>query len=69
MSSIPKFAALPMLGDTGQRSAWGVFGDRDELGTGGQAGLIAELSETIEDVEEFLTLQGLRMIFERNRKG
>jgi hypothetical protein len=33
MSSIPKFADLPMLGDTGQRSAWGVFGDRDELGT------------------------------------
>jgi len=33
MSSIPKFADLPTLGDTGQRSAWGVFGDRDELGT------------------------------------
>ncbi len=39
------------------------------IGTGGQAGLIAQESETIEEVEEFLTLQGLRLIFDRNRKG
>ncbi|MBN2031947.1 MAG: type III pantothenate kinase [Deltaproteobacteria bacterium] len=41
--------------------------DLTVIATGGLAPLIFDLSETIEHVEEFLTLQGLMLIFERNR--
>jgi len=37
------------------------------IATGGLAKLIAEESSTIDKVESFLTLDGLRIIYEKNR--
>jgi type III pantothenate kinase len=43
--------------------------DARVIATGGLAHLIASEAETIERVEPYLTLEGLRLIFERNRDG
>jgi type III pantothenate kinase len=43
-------------------------GDARVLATGGLANLIATEAKSIERVEPFLTLEGLQLIFERNRE-
>ncbi len=43
------------------------LGEPNFVATGGLAHLIAPLSTTIEHVEPFLTLHGLRIVYERNR--
>lgn len=39
------------------------------IATGGLAGLIAPESTTIEEVDEYLTLDGLRILYQRNRES
>ena len=39
------------------------------IATGGLAPLICNVSETIDHVEEFLTLEGLMKIFDRNKSA
>ncbi len=39
------------------------------VATGGLAGLMEGESETIEETNEFLTLEGLKIIYGRNQKG
>ena len=41
--------------------------DAKVVATGGLAGRVASESDSIERVEPFLTLEGLRLIFEKNR--
>ena len=38
------------------------------IATGGLAPLIAVESKSLEEVDEFLTLEGLRLLYELNRK-
>ena len=43
-------------------------GEATVIATGGLARLISEHAETIDHVDSFLTLEGLRLIYERNQK-
>jgi len=44
-------------------------GDVRVVATGGLARLIEPESKTIQEIDEFLTLEGLRLLYERNRPG
>ncbi|MDQ3756967.1 MAG: type III pantothenate kinase [Actinomycetota bacterium] len=45
----------------------GELGDCPVVATGGWSGLIAPLSDSIDHLEPWITLHGLRVVFERNR--
>ena len=50
------------------RKTWDELGSRTPVAaTGGHAAVIASISETITAVDPWLTLEGLRLIHERNR--
>ena len=57
-----------MVDPLGRRIRTELGEDAGVLATGGLAGLIASEAETIERVEPFLTLEGLRLIYARNRE-
>ena len=46
----------------------GELGDAQTVATGGMADLIVPHARTLEKVDPFLTLEGVRLIWERNRQ-
>ncbi|HOO86187.1 MAG TPA: type III pantothenate kinase [Synergistales bacterium] len=56
------------LVDSLVRRTWSELGTKTPVAaTGGHASVVASLSETITHVDPWLTLEGLRLIYERNR--
>ncbi len=50
------------------RKCWSELGyETPVVATGGHSAVVSALSETITDVDQWLTLTGLRLIYERNR--
>ena len=58
------------LVDSLVRKTWSELGARTPVvATGGHASIMASLSETITHVSPWLTLEGLRILYERNARG
>ena len=51
---------------TGPNASWRSSGPPTVVATGGFSSLIAPYSDTVEHVEPWLTLHGLRIVYERN---
>jgi type III pantothenate kinase len=63
------YGAVDMVDGMLTRMKAELGGDVKVVATGGQARMVAKGSKQIQETDEFLTLTGLRLIWEKNQTG